>query len=233
MTLKLTSARIQNFKSLGDVTLNFRDLTILVGPNSSGKSNCLQSLNFLNNIVKIGSLYSEYSDTQASVLSLLLRPLLKHDSFDLMNFKIFVEQENHQNKANYQLGINILSQKPFVDQENLLVGNKPIIRIKKSVHPGMLLEIASILKRLSKRTQVIITTHSSQLLDCFTFEEIRSDVAVILLNKKDSAIGTQAIMLDKLAETREDLAGWMQDFGVGSAVYDSNLLQDLLDRKYA
>jgi AAA15 family ATPase/GTPase len=56
MTLKLVSAKIQNFKSLGDVKLSFRDLTIIVGSNSSGKSNSLEALNFLKNLLISDSL---------------------------------------------------------------------------------------------------------------------------------------------------------------------------------
>ncbi|MFN4878278.1 MAG: AAA family ATPase, partial [Aphanizomenon sp.] len=64
MTLKLISARIKNFKSLGDVDLNFRDLTILVGPNASGKSNCLEALRFLSKLLKEPELPSlKYMDS--------------------------------------------------------------------------------------------------------------------------------------------------------------------------
>ena len=95
----------------------------------------------------------------------------------------------------------------------------------------MLKIIASILKSLSQRTQVIITTHSSQLLDCFISDEINSDISVLLLNQKDAS-GTQVFRLDELSQEREDLAEWMRDFGVGSAVYNSNLLQELLESQY-
>ncbi len=91
---------------------------------------------------------------------------------------------------------------------------------------------ARVLQKLSTKTQLIITTHSSQLLDCFTLEEIKKDVAVLILSKKDDR-GTQVFALDELGEKREDLADWMQDFGVGSAVYDSNLLQGMLEEQYA
>ena len=33
MSIKLITAKIENFKSLGDIELNFRDLTIIVGAN--------------------------------------------------------------------------------------------------------------------------------------------------------------------------------------------------------
>lgn len=95
----------------------------------------------------------------------------------------------------------------------------------------MLKIIASILKRLSQRTQVIITTHSSQLLDCFDLDDINEDISVLLLSKPDEH-GTKIFQLDQLGTEREDLTDWMRDFGVGSAVYNSNLLQELLEPQY-
>jgi hypothetical protein len=53
----------------------------------------------------------------------------------------------------------------------------------------------------------------------------------LLLSKKDAS-GTHVFRLEQLCKEREDLAEWMQDFGVGSAVYNSNLLQELLESQY-
>lgn len=45
------SIRIQNFKSLRDVTLRLQDVNLLIGPNNSGKSNVLKALAFLGDFV--------------------------------------------------------------------------------------------------------------------------------------------------------------------------------------
>jgi predicted ATPase len=111
----------------------------------------------------------------------------------------------------------------------------PLIGIEepeRNLHPKLFSPLTTVLKKLSKKTQLIITTHSSQLLDCFTLEEIQDDVMVLCLSKKDNK-GTQVFALDELGEKREDLADWMQDFGVGSAVYNSNLLEEVLEEQYA
>lgn len=390
MTLKLISAKIKNFKSLGDVDLNFRDLTILVGPNASGKSNCLEALGFLSTLLKAQTLPPvEYMDR-------ILR--LEEKKID---YEISIEDdEDNKAKIKYRLVLSISENNTLINTEYLLVneieviniidgkgkvndengenslpyefsegdgltladvgkyGNKPITKklasyikdwkfydvdpdsvransrspkrniiIYKSVqsdeiipslnsnaskaqtilqywarhdknkffevsqelynclkirldiledveptitvieedgkkialsnmsdgtlrliayfimlyesdvptligieepernfHPGILQDIADMIKRLSKRTQVIFTTHSSQLLDCFSTEEISSDISVILLNQKGE-IGTQACLLDKLAENRDDLSDWMNDFGIGSAIYHSHLIE--------
>ena len=44
----LEQINIKNFLSLRNVTLSLKPLTVLVGPNASGKSNILSALNLLN-----------------------------------------------------------------------------------------------------------------------------------------------------------------------------------------
>jgi predicted ATPase len=387
MTLKLISAKIKNFKSLGDVDLNFRDLTILVGANASGKSNCLGALRFLSKLLKDQEFPSlNYMDS-------ILRVGEKQIFYELT----IEDDEDNNDKIQYSLVLSISENNTLINREYLLVnkieviniidgqgivkdengenslpynfsegdgltladvgkyGNKPItkklasyikdwkfydvdpdsvrrhsimskfviykylqhderipsldtdgsevedvlqywarhdknkfdevsqelydcLKIKlqlddvaeplikvieedgkkialsnmsdgtlrliayfimlyqsdiptligieepeRNFHPGILQDIADMIKRLSKRTQVIFTTHSSQLLDCFSTEEISSYISVILLNQKGE-IGTQACLLDKLAENRDDLSDWMNDFGIGSAIYHSHLI---------
>jgi predicted ATPase len=390
MTLKLISARIKNFKSLGDVDLNFRDLTILVGANASGKSNCLGALRFLSKLLKDQEFPSlNYMDS-------ILRVGEKQIFYELT----IEDDEDNNDKIQYSLVLSISENNTLINREYLLVnkieviniidgqgivkdengenslpynfsegdgltladvgkyGNKPItkklasyikdwkfydvdpdsvrrhsimskfviykylqhderipsldtdgsevedvlqywarhdknkfdevsqelydcLKIKlqlvedveplitvieedgkkiplsnmsdgtlrliayfimlyqsdvptligieepeRNFHPGILQDIADMIKRLSKRTQVIFTTHSSQLLDCFSPEEISSDISVILLSQKGE-IGTKACLLDKLAENRDDFSDWMNDFGIGSAIYHSHLLEGI------
>ena len=98
---------------------------------------------------------------------------------------------------------------------------------ERNLHPGILEDVASILKKLSQKTQVVITTHSSQLLDCFSMEDISTNVSVILF-RKNPKTGTEAIGLDALSQNNDGLQDWMQDFGIGSAIYHSTLIQEVL-----
>ncbi|UXE59837.1 MAG: AAA family ATPase [Woronichinia naegeliana WA131] len=389
--MKLISARIRNFKSLEDVTLNFRDLTIIVGANATGKSNCLEALRRFGQIVKAGSPPpSEWlqgivrnSSSQALTLEIITkadnqdinyqvsistndekvifsRELLQIGEITVINVhenqgKVYDEDdEDGKNPQDYKSKQGNLAlktagdygSKPLTSQlsefmrtwqfydfeprvmrgkrrsfslilketqeeipsldidgeylEQVLLywklkhsdkfqeinqelyrclgislevsGNEelrvkevdgqkiklsglsdgtlriigyyvllhqddlpPLIGIEepeRNLHPAILSSVASILQKLSQRTQIIITTHSSQLLDCFSSDEINSDISVLLLSKKDAS-GTQVFRLDELSKKREDLAEWMRDFGVGSAVYHSNLLQELLEPQYA
>jgi predicted ATPase len=388
--MKLISARIRNFKSLEDVTLNFRDLTIIVGANATGKSNCLEALRRFGQIVKAGSPPpSEWlqgivrnSSSQALTLEIITkadnqdinyqvsistndekvifsRELLQIGEITVINVhenqgKVYDEDdEDGKNPQDYKSKQGNLAlktagdygSKPLTSQlsefmrtwqfydfeprvmrgkrrsfslilketqeeipsldidgeylEQVLLywklkhsdkfqeinqelyrclgislevsGNEelrvkevdgqkiklsglsdgtlriigyyvllhqddlpPLIGIEepeRNLHPAILTTIANILKKLSQRTQVIITTHSSQLLDCFDSDEINSNISVLLLSKKDSS-GTHVFRLEQLSQEREDLAEWMRDFGVGSAVYNSNLLQELLETQY-
>ena len=46
----LTSLRVENWKSIQDATLNIDPLTVIIGTNSSGKSNLLDALSFLSRV---------------------------------------------------------------------------------------------------------------------------------------------------------------------------------------
>jgi len=51
----LTKLRIKNYKSLEDVTIPLRPLTVFVGPNNAGKSNILDCLLFLRELLELGA----------------------------------------------------------------------------------------------------------------------------------------------------------------------------------
>lgn len=166
---------------------------------------------------------------------------VNEDLFNCLNvkLKLITQKDNHLLKLIEQDGSEI----PF---SNLSDGTLRIIAYctllhtpevptligieepERNLHPGILKDIASIIKRLSQKMQVVITTHSSQLLDCFSLDEIGTTTSVILL-KKGKSSGTEAFLLDDLRESQEGLSEWMADFGVGSAIYHSNLLQAMLE----
>ncbi|ABA23168.1 ATPase-like protein [Trichormus variabilis ATCC 29413] len=392
MVMKLITAKIENFKSLGNVELSFRNLTIIVGSNSSGKSNSLESLNFFKELLVSDSLSAERmqrllrfgnqnicstivveDDGQKAEYSVSITSNKKHIQIASENLKVNgnevikiingegeVRDEDGQNPQKYtsnpesiedlaltsagNFGNKPVTKKlasyirewkfydinpkdikkystflemvkivrntadndivPSLDNDasevqeilnywakneinklrdvseelsnclnislDIGVEKDPIVKVlegdgkkmplssmsdgtlrliaylillyqsesemptligieepERNFHPGILKDVASIMKRLSKKTQVVFTTHSSQLLDCFSPEEITSDISVILLSNKGE-LGTKACLLDKLAENRDDLLEWMTDFGLGSAIYHSHLIEEIL-----
>ncbi len=99
---------------------------------------------------------------------------------------------------------------------------------ERNLHPGALMDVANVLEQLAKRTQIIITTHSSQLLDSFSSKSLSDSLGVLLLRNR-LGLGTEVTNLEKIRGKREALNGWITDFGIGSAIFDSELLQDLME----
>ena len=107
----------------------------------------------------------------------------------------------------------------------------PLIAIEepeRNLHPGALNEIAKIFSQMAEQSQVILTTHSSQLLDAFSSESLSDSVGILLLRNVPGR-GTEVRDLEDLRKDRTALDGWIEDFGIGSAIFDSELLQDLLE----
>lgn len=107
----------------------------------------------------------------------------------------------------------------------------PLIAIEepeRNLHPGALTEIAKVLEKLTEQSQVIITTHSSQLLDAFNTENLSESLGVLLLRNRPGN-GTEVINIEDIRENRASLDGWITDFGIGSAIFESELLQDLME----
>ena len=99
---------------------------------------------------------------------------------------------------------------------------------ERNLHPGALTDIANVLEQIAGRTQVIITTHSSQLLDAFNPENLSDSLSILLLRNRPGH-GTAVIDLGDIHENRAALKGWITDFGIGSAILESGLLQDLME----
>ena len=104
----------------------------------------------------------------------------------------------------------------------------PLIAIEepeRNLHPGALTDISDVLEQLARRTQVIITTHSSQLLDAFDPESLSESLGILLLRNPPGR-GTEVINLEDIRGNRPALDGWIADFGIGSAIFDSELLSE-------
>lgn len=107
----------------------------------------------------------------------------------------------------------------------------PMIAIEepeRNLHPAALTEIAEVLERISEQSQVIITTHSSQLLNAFDSTRLSDTLGVLLLRNRPG-FGTEVSDLEDILHDREALEGWIADFGIGSGILESGLLQDLME----
>ena len=94
---------------------------------------------------------------------------------------------------------------------------------ERNLHPGALKDIVKILEQMVERSQVIVTTHSSQLLDAFSTERLSDSLGVLLLHNVPGR-GTRVTSLEDILEDETALKGWITDFGIGSAIFDSGLV---------
>lgn len=109
----------------------------------------------------------------------------------------------------------------------------PLIAIEepeRNFHPGALTDIANVLEQIAQYSQVIITTHSSQLLGAFNPESLGDSLGVLLLRNRPG-FGTEVLNLEDYRGKKKALDGWIADFGIGSAVFDSGLLPDEMEDK--
>ena len=107
----------------------------------------------------------------------------------------------------------------------------PLIAIEepeRNLHPGALSELANVFEQIAQYSQVIITTHSSQLLGAFNPESLGDTLGVLLLRNRPG-LGTEVLNLEEYRDKKDSLDGWIADFGIGSAVFDSGLLPDEME----
>lgn len=133
----ISSLTIKNFKSYAEAKLSLSRMTLLIGPNASGKSNALEALRLLNWLAK-GSRLDDIernilgADTlirgQASDLFLDLGENLSFDcdiSFRTKRFTFLKESDFH-------ISLGIVSEKLTLTEESLVVssGSTPVYAVE-------------------------------------------------------------------------------------------------------
>ena len=118
--MRLISAKIKNFKSLEDVELNFRDLTIIVGANATGKSNCLKALEFLNELVRDG-LPPNIKKIQKDYL---------RNNINNSNLDLEINLQKYDIPIKYRIILSANDEDCSFVQENLIINEIKVIDIK-------------------------------------------------------------------------------------------------------
>lgn len=83
----------------------------------------------------------------------------------------------------------------------------PLVCIEEpelGLHPDVIPTVAELLKKASERTQLVVTTHSASLVDCFT-----DNPETVLVSEKDET-GTTLRRLDK-----NELSPWLEKYRLG------------------
>ena len=146
----------------------------------------------------------------------------KEELFLLEGYKTPIPLDRASDGTLRLLAYHVLLNQP--EPPSLIAIEEP----ERNLHPGGINEIGRILEQLADRTQVIITTHSSQLLDSLNADNLSDSLGVLLL-RNNPGIGTEVISLDEVRADRKALASWIEEFGIGSAIFDSQLLQDITE----
>ncbi len=165
-----------------------------------------------------------------------------HSLYDVMNFRINYETIDGDDKFSLiekgkkSLPLEVASDGTLRLIAYLILRNESeppsLIAFEepeRGFHPGMLNEVTNILRKISENSQVIITTHSSELLNAFQYSDFSSDSLGILLLRNHPKEGTEIINVNERRRNDEDLSGWMADFGIGSAIFDSPFLQTTME----
>ncbi len=139
-------------------------------------------------------------------------------------FSSFILTYDYKNNLVETLRYLINHQKEFPKtQPSLLTLECP----EQNLHPEMLIDVAKLLQEWSEHTQVIFTTHSPQLIDLLNKEQLGTCLDVVMLtNTADS--DTKIINLSEQT-VREQLQIWIDSFGIGSAIFDSERLHALIE----
>ena len=118
MNTKLISATVKNFRGLDNINLKFKDLTILVGPNASGKSNTLEALLFIKTLLKADSLPpAEF-----------MQDLVRYGADEAMQFSISTANAK---KTEYSFSLTTGKEDTQVAHENLKVNEVQVIQVRE------------------------------------------------------------------------------------------------------
>ena len=107
----------------------------------------------------------------------------------------------------------------------------PLIAIEepeRNLHPRALRDIAEVLRRIAEQSQVIVTTHSFELLNAFLPESLSDSLCVLLLRNRTGE-GTEIFSLEEILQNQPALEGWVADFGIGSGIFESELLKEMME----
>lgn len=168
-------------------------------------------------------LFQSVSDSLASCTNLKIERIVHEDDINLYlqeGYDTLIPLWKASDGTLRLIAYYILLNQPKIP--SLIAIEEP----ERNLHPAALADIATVLEQLSEKTQVIITTHSSQLLDAFNPELLSNKLTVLLLHNIPGE-GTKIINLAQAQHNRSAFAGWITDFGIGSAIFNSELLQDL------
>lgn len=156
--------RVSHYRSLGsEVILQLQPLTVLVGQNGSGKSNVVDVLRFVSDCM--GKLTDDIEDLEIRSAGGYLIARFKHTE-ESKRGKWFDAAQESDGTLRVAGMLTALLQDPTL----AVLG---IEEPELTVHPGAIPLICDFIRQASKNSQIILTTHSPELLEHFDVDEIR------------------------------------------------------------
>lgn len=121
--LQITDLRLKNWRNFRTASIELAPRTFLVGPNASGKSNLLDAIRFLHDIVAVGGGFQDAVNNRGGVSS--LRCLAARQQPDI---ELVLRLSGTGGTWTYQLSFNQTRQRePIVKREMVALGSEIII----------------------------------------------------------------------------------------------------------
>jgi predicted ATPase len=125
--------RICNFKSLGDVTVDLDPLTVLIGRSGTGKTNFVEALRFLRDLLRSRNLQAvvpQYGGWERLLCATAARPIRL-----LFDFTFRVSSESASESDDYNYAISFQLSNPVsgsvLDEEKLSLGQQVLFHQKQ------------------------------------------------------------------------------------------------------
>jgi hypothetical protein len=123
--LRITRLELRNWRNFPRADLDLELRTFLVGPNASGKSNLLDSIRFLHDIVAIGGGFEEAVTSRGGVSS--IRSLAARRNPDI-KLTVHLGSEVSAPQWEYELSLGQTAQRrPVIKQERVVGGGKQLL----------------------------------------------------------------------------------------------------------
>ena len=209
--------KISNFLSFKEETLSISHVpTVLVGINGSGKSNVFKALRLLQEGISGIGLKSFVIDMLGGIDNIRYKsaetadkPIKLQFKFNFLggNIELMLDEKN----LNSSIHVSDISDGTLRYLCLLAILCNPcrgsfvcIDEPETGLHPDMIAGIGRLIIEVSKKSNIIISTHSVRLLNSFEVENIR-----VIEKDKDNA--------SKIFHyTTKDFEGWYQEFSPGT-----------------